>query len=217
MLVLSSCTQKNTTPKIVNDTQSGEMADAEQSKIFESRELWIRFNYFPERYEWRLFTDKNRINFEVYGTSFFIEVWKKDEKQTIEDTILGLIEKEWKNPKECRVVKRWSWWWNEKYSEYVIDLTESTVIYTPDELREIEEAEKSAQEDGGPFGGEWKKREIHNKRLVEKCSYYADPLGLWTSKSTSSSFVYNDLNTFVFLPGIYDAPFYEPSSIELFE
>jgi hypothetical protein len=38
-LVLSSCNQKNITPEMVNDVQSGEMADAEQSKVFENREL----------------------------------------------------------------------------------------------------------------------------------------------------------------------------------
>jgi len=219
-LCLASCKQEELNNFTTATEQPWEINNTQGKDYFEDKDLWIRFRYLPDMYVGKLAVNNNTINYVFdtdWGENFYIQVFTKKNDETIENAILELIKKEWKNQKECSVVNRWAWWWNEKYSVYSIDLVDSNIHYTQSELSEIEEAENIAKKDGGPFGGEYKRNEIYNRRLIKKCSHYADPLGLSTSKTTPSSFVYNNKNRFMFLPGLYDAPFYDPSSIVLFE
>lgn len=214
---LVSCKLSNS-PTIVE--QPWEINNTQGKDYFENKDLWIVFRYLPDMYIGKLVVDNNTIKYVFDtdgGENFYIQVFTKKNDETIENAILEIIRKEWKNQKDCKVINRSAWWWNEKYTAYGIDLVNTEIDYTQSELGEIEEAEDIAKKDGGPFGGESKKREIYNRRLIEKCSHYADPLGLWTSKTIPSTFVYNNKNRFIFLPGLYDAPFYDPSSIEISE
>ena len=144
----------------------------------------------------------------------YIAVFEKSADKTIEDSILDIIKNEGKDPKNCKVELRDTEASGNR--EYVIDLADP-LVYTKDEENEIRLADENWTPDAGPFNGDYKKMEIRNKRLIENCSAYADPLGLATSTTAPSMFLYNDARTktkFVFLPGTADPYFHEYGTIE---
>ncbi|EKE18659.1 MAG: hypothetical protein ACD_9C00268G0006 [uncultured bacterium] len=193
----------------------------QQEGYFISSKLGIKFAYSYDDYQGKLTTNENKIIYKYGGPEDlndgqYIEVFIKENTRTIEDAILDIIEAQGKDIENCKVVNKGEYWAIPEYSVYILDLKNPNISYTKQELEEIKLADVEAKEDGGPFDGEWKKREIYNKRLIENCSEYADPLGLGTSKTSPSQFIYNNETRFIFQPGLMDPPFYQENSIEFF-
>lgn len=187
----------------------------ESSGEYVSANLGIKFEY-PEGFEDKAIEEENKIFYPEWIPNMYIAVFEKPADEKMEDAIMGLIEEKAKNPENCRVVAKGEYWANPKYESFNLDLANPNISYSDEELEEIKLADLEAEEDGGPFDGEWKKREIYNKRLVENCSEYAEPLGLGTSKSIGSLFLYSESMSktkFIFLPGTTEPYFHKEGSI----
>jgi len=144
-----------------------------------------------------------------FGGTIF--VFKKGENQSIEKAILDLVKTESKDPVNCKIVKG-----NTSESgntQYVLALSDDYKIeYTPEELKQITDADNQAALDKGPFNGEWQKEEIQAKRLIEVCSDWANPFHAGTSKTIPSYFWYNESKSetvFIHTAGSADPVFYE--------
>jgi hypothetical protein len=188
--------------------------------IFINERLGIKFTYSAEEWKGQLATQDNQIFYlsPENGITEYIALFTKNENETIEEAILRIVKEKGYDSTKCRVVDRGAYWGNPSYEEYILDLANPNIVYTEEELEKIEEANVTATQEGGPFNGEWKKKEIYNQRLVQACSEYAEPLGLGTCKTIGSKFIYNNQNKIVFLPGLNCSPsFYQEDSIELFE
>lgn len=140
-----------------------------------------------------------------------LSVFTKKEDQSIENAILGLISQQGKDPSKCVVVNRGDWWANTDYTNYIIDFSDPAVTYTQAEQDAIDAA---ANTEGG---SDMKKKEIYNQKLIETCSLYADPMGIWAETSSASEFVYNRKQSFVFLPGVTGKPFYRPETLSFLQ
>jgi hypothetical protein len=222
IIFLAGCGQQSTSQ--IQPTASAPVAQQptttiDQVNYFTNNELGIKFIYQSDYFKGKLTVQDNKVIYKHPDTDNFdyIALFTKKDTQTIEEAILAAVKNEDKNPANCKVVNKGEYWANPKYNEYVLDLANSKITYTKQESEEIRLADLEAKNDGGPFNGEWKKQEIYNKRLVGNCSDYAEPLGLGTSKSTHSRFIYNNKNRIVFLPGSWEPPFYQENSIELFD
>lgn len=217
-----SQTQPTTPTPVANQQapqQNNQTKIAEQDGYFTNSELGIKFAYSSDEYKGKLTVQGNKIIYKYPNTdnTQYIELFAKKDTQTIEEAILEIVKNNGKDIKNCKVVNKGEYWANPKYNEYVLDLANPKISYSKQELNEIKLADVEAKKDGGPFNGEWKKQEIYNNRLVENCSEYANPLGLGTSKTVPSQFIYNNKTKFVFLPGLSDPSFYKEDSIELFD
>jgi hypothetical protein len=203
-------TNQKVTPEKISDEQ---LPETEQPTTYTSKKLGIKFQY-PQSFIGQAVEQGNKIMVPSWSPIMYIAVFEKSADETIENSILNIIKKEGKEPKNCKVVPRDT----EKSgnAEYVIDLA-NPIVYTKDEENEIRLADKNWTPDAGPVNGDYKKMEIYNKRLIDNCSSYADPLGLGTSKTAPSMFLYNDSQSktkFVFLPGSADPYFHEYGTIE---
>jgi len=224
-LLLAGCGQQinvnvNSAPTSTeqnNEAVSSTPEQTGQPLYYVSKNLDIKFQY-GYGFSDKAYEQGDKIMYPGYGTPEhpeYIEVFTKDGNQSIEAAILDVIKKQGKNPKDCQVVTRGAE--DNGDLEYTVDLVNPNIIYTPQEKQEIKQADADAKADGGPFNGDWKKQEIYNQRLVGKCSAYAEPLGLGTSKTGPATFLYNATATktkFVFLTPAMDAQFYEYGTIE---
>ncbi|MFA6305563.1 MAG: hypothetical protein WC651_02425 [Candidatus Gracilibacteria bacterium] len=202
-LLISGCSYQKSTVDNTSDV----------TKQYVSKNLGIKFQY-PQGFEDKAVEQGNKIMYPSWSPIMYIAVFEKTAGEKIEDSILNIIKQEGKNPNNCKVVKKSTK--EVGNQEYMIDLADP-ISYTKDEQEEIRLADKNRTPDAGPVDGEYKKREIYNKRLVENCSAYADPLGLGTSSSIGSMFLYNDAvskTKFVYLPGTADPYFHEYGTIE---
>ena len=190
-----------------------------QNDYFINKDLGIKFDYSSIGLKEKLIVKNNQIIYHYPNSNNieYISLFTKKANQTIEDAILDIIKNEGKDPKNCKVVNEEKYFRNPDYQAYRLDLANSTIIYSEQELERIKIANIEAEQDGGPFNGEHQKQVIRNERLIKACSYYADPLGLGTSSTIPSRFIYNNKNKFVFLPGLADPSFYQEDSIELFD
>ena len=184
-----------------------------ESNIFQSKKLGIKFSCFSDDCIEKLTVEDNKI----FNKAYYIKVFNKAKEISVEATILNIIQEDAKDISKCKVVKKGQFWGNKNYDVYVLELVNPDIEYTKEELAEIKIADQETIKNGGPFNGEWQKRVIYNRRLVKACSYYAEPLGLGTSTSTPSRFIYNKKSKIVFLPGVADQPFYKEDSIELID
>lgn len=210
-------TSASTQTSLIDTETAGAIINAqpELSKEYISTNLGIKFKY-PDGFEHKAFEQGNKIFYPDWSEEMYIAVFEKPEVQNIEDSILELVKNIGKNLENCKVVNNGEYYANPKFEMYVLDLVNPNIIYSNEELDEIKLADVEAKNDGGPFNGEWKKRQIYNKRLVDNCSEYAEPLGLGTSSSRSSYFLYNgttDKTKFIFLPATLDPYFHEVGSI----
>lgn len=198
--------------------QNNKIKIAEQEGYYTNSELGIKFAYSSDDFKDKLIVQDNKIIYKdpINPDPNYIELFTKKDTQTIENAILDIVKNKGKDINNCKVINNGEYWANSKYSQYFLDLANPKISYSKQELEEIALADAEAKKDGGPFNGEWKKQEIYNKRLIENCSDYANPLGLGTSKTTPSQFIYNNKNKFVFLPGLINPSFYRDDSIELF-
>lgn len=188
---------------------------ADEARIFSSKKLGVTFAYNGGRNPDYISVNANKITYKdpALTKEDSITIFQKSASSSIENAILETVANQGKNPDDCVVVNNGAYWGNPAYTAYQLGLKNKTITYTTEELAEIAQSDLEAKKDGGPFDGELKKQEIYNRRIVTSCSQYADPLGLGTSKSEPSMFVYNNKDTFVFLPGSYDPPFYQESSL----
>ncbi len=187
------------------------------SNLYSNDELGIQFAYSSPEFKGKLEVEDNEIIYH-YPDSLdiqYIAVFQKAEGQSIEEAILALVKEKGKNPDDCTVVNEGPYWANENYTAYTLDLSQPTLVYTEEELAAIAEADAEAVVDTGPFDGEWMKGKIMNDRLIAACSDYADPLGLATFKTVTSSFIFNKKTEFVFLPSYAEPQFYDPSTLML--
>lgn len=201
------------TDEIGNREVTTEKISDEQSETYVSKNLGIKFQY-PQGFIGQAVEQGNEIMVPSWSPIMYIAVFEKSADETIENSILNIVKNEGKDPKNCKVVLRDT----EKSGnqEYVIDLA-TPITYTKEEQTEIRLADKNWTPDAGPVNGDYKKMEIYNKRLIDNCSSYADPLGLATSTTAPSMFLYNDSQSktkFVFLPGSADPYFHEYGTIE---
>lgn len=179
---------------------------------YTSKDLGIIFQY-RHGFEDKAVEQGNKIFYFDWSPTMYIAVFDKPEDQRIEESILDLVASKGGDPAKCKVISRGEFHPN----EFALDLIDPEIIFSEEELKEIAEADIQAQEDGGPFNGDWKKRDIYNRRLVETCSELADPLGLGTSKSVPSFFIYDESQTknkYVFIPATPDPYFHEEGSIK---
>ncbi|MCK5320657.1 hypothetical protein KAJ61_04675 [Candidatus Parcubacteria bacterium] len=190
-----------------------------QNNYFINKNLGIKFDYSSVEFKEKLVVENNQIIYHYLNSDNieYISLFTKKANQTIEDAILDVIKNEGRDPKNCKVVNKEKYYGNPDYQVYRLDLANPTIIYSEEELERIRLADIEAEQNGGPFNGEHQKQAIRNERLIKACSYYADPLGLGTSKTIPSIFIYNNKNKFVFLPGLANPSFYQEGSIELFD
>lgn len=219
-VVLSGCNKQVQTTTSNTATQQIQ-PETSQSNYYSNKELGINFIYYKSDDFWdgKIKTQNNKIIYEDSSDGFsqYIELFTKKDSQTIEEAILEIVKNKDKDPKNCKVINKGEYWAVHKYSAYILDLANPKISYSKQELEEIRLADIEAKKDNGPFNGEWKKEEIYNKRLVENCSDYAEPLGIGTSSSQPSTFIYNNKTKFVFLPASPDVVFYQADSIELID
>jgi hypothetical protein len=191
----------------------------ENTKIYENKDLGIKFiyNFDGEIFNGKISVQDNIIFYidPANSPSQYIALFTKKDNQTVADVILAAVKAKGKNPEDCRVINTGAYWAIPEYQEYVLYLTNPKIAYTEEELQEIKTAETQSAKDGGPFNGEMAKKEIYNQHLIAACSEYADPLGLATSKTSYSRFIYNGKSKILFLPGLRDPAFYQNESIEL--
>lgn len=204
----NSIIQENSTTVVEKDQIEENIID---NNYYINETLGIKFeaNYLNEKIKVldnKIFTDP---------LWYYISVFKIEDNENIKETILGTIKLKWKDIKNCKVINKWVYWANKNYTKYIIDLVDQDIIYSDEELEEIKIAD--INDDGWPFNAEWKKRDIYNKRLVDLCSDYADPLWLGTSKSAWAKFIYNNKNKFIFISGTSDLPFYNEKTIEILD
>lgn len=140
-----------------------------------------------------------------------ISVFTKKEDQSIENAILDLLTQQGKDASDCVIVNRWDRWANTDYGSYIIDFANPDISYTQSEQDAIDAAAN------GEWGSDMKRKEIYNQKLAESCSLYADPMNLWTSKGYASEFVYNRKQSFVFLAGSNEKPFYRPETLSFLQ
>lgn len=226
--ILSEITKTGTISETNNQISVSSLSiyENDNNNIFFDKKLWIKFEYSFNDYKWKLETKDNQIIYNypdwwegiLWNKYKYISIYTKKENQTIEDSIFDIIKNKWKDIKNCKVIlKEEQYRGNPKYSVYVLDLANSKITYSKKELEEIKKADEEAKKDWGPFDWELKKKEIYNKRLIEKCSEYADPQGLWTSKTLPSQFIFNNKNKFIFLPASWEPPFFKEETVEFIE
>jgi predicted small lipoprotein YifL len=221
-LTIAGCTQKiNDKPQAEKQaTTTPETAPTDNTiKTYENTDLGIKFNYLVDgiAFNGKISVKDNVIYYDEPGYSplQYIAVFTKKDNQTVEEVILAAVKAKGKDPKNCVVVNNGGYLAVPQYQEYVLDLANPKITYTKAELQEIKQADIQTAKDGGPFDGEMAKKEIYNRHLIDKCSDYADPLGLATSKTSPSRFVYDGKNKIIFLPGLSDPAFYQDDSIQL--
>lgn len=218
-LIVSGCSNSKNQTERSDDKQEESTAkniSQESSKEYINTNLGIKFQY-PEGFENKAIEQGNKILYPEWSPTMYIAVFGKPENEKIEDSIIGIMKQDGKSPKNCIVVDKGKYWANPKYEVFALDLANQSVSYSEEELEEIKRADIETEKDGGPFNGEWKKREIYNKRLVDNCSEYAEPLGLGTSKTIGSMFLYNEIlskTKFIFLPGTSDPYFHKEGTID---
>ncbi len=144
----------------------------------------------------------------------YIQVFHKEETQSVERAIEDLLRNQGKDPGNCRIVAGAVE--PNGNQEYTVELAES-LTYTSSQMEDIAAADREVDVHGGFEDGAYIKKRFYNEVLIDRCSFYADPLGLGTSKSIPSRFVMNSSKTdttYVFLPGSADPTFYGYGQIE---
>lgn len=217
-LLLSGCSNSKDQTERTDDKQevTTKNTSQESSKEYLNTNLGIKFQY-PEGFEDKAVEQANKIFYPEWSPTMYIAVFEKPEDEKIEDSIIGIVKQDGKSPENCIVVDKGEYWANPEYEVFTLDLANPNISYSEEELEEIKLADIEAEKDGGPFNGEWKKQEIYNKRLVDNCSEYAEPLGLGTSTSIGSMFLYNDTvskTKFIFLPGTANPYFHKEGTID---
>ena len=216
-ITFTACSQ---TAEVINPSVTTQPAESS----YENKELGIKFSYAEftglDSTKTSAEQEGNKIVFKnqevEYLTPQYIEIFTKKPDQKIEDAILDVAKKENKDVSKCKVIDNGKYWAKESFENYKLELVDSKIVYTKDEEKEIAQANIEGKET--PFDGEEKKSEIYNKRLIDTCSQYADPLGLGTSKTAPSIFLYDEKasNTkFIFVPGSADPYFFQAESLEI--
>jgi len=190
-----------------------------QSNFYNNPKLGIKFDYSGDEFKDKLKTKNNQIYYQYEGTDniSFIEIYSKKPDQTIEKAILDIVKSKGKNPTNCKIKNVTDPVIHPNYSLYIIDLANPNITYTKDEIEKIKQGKNSEEATDISEMIDIIKQEIYNNHLIESCSEYADPLGLATSRTTPSRFLFDNKKKFVFLPGSADPLFYQEPTIELFE
>jgi len=222
ILLISGCAAKtDIKPRAENlATSIPEIAPIDNTlKTYENKDLGIKFLYkFDDiAFHGKISVKDNVISYvdPNDSPSQYIVVFTKKNDQTVEEAILDAVKAKGKDPKNCIVVNNGGYWAVPGYQEYVLDLANQKIIYTKAERQKIKEAEIESAKGDSYYSGGMAEKEIYNQRLVASCSEYAEPLGLATSQTTPSRFVYNGKNKILFLPGLFDPAFYQDDSFEL--
>ncbi|MBI96293.1 hypothetical protein CL656_04030 [bacterium] len=164
----------------------------------------------------RIFPDHDQMSLPITDWSFmdYIAVFEKPEDEQIEDSIKDIIKQEGKKLENCQITKI-NHWAHPEYESLIISLANPVTSYSETELEEIKQADIQAKEDGGPFNGEYEKRIISNKRLINLCSEYATG-----NSRIPSMFLYNkdaSKTKFIFLPATNDLYFHNEGTIEFLD
>lgn len=181
------------------------------TKQFVNRELGIAFSCKQAGSCSQLTVHNTKI---IDAQNAYIEIFDIAPNQTIEQKMFSLINANGGTASRCTVTNNGPLPGNEKLRSYSINLVDHNITYTPEESVQIAQADDEAAHDGGPFNGEWKKKEIYDQRLIQACSLYADPVTQGTAKTSPSHFI-SDGQKLIFIPGSRDEIFLDETTLEI--